>query len=130
MPGRAAAMTLDGLTSRVTSASGATSNVARTSAINSAIRVRSSRPGVPPPTKTVRSVSAANTAPRARTSARSAATYSCWPFAPATDTKSQYSHFLSQNGMCRYRAADARLAHDRRHSTSATPNPATRCRAC
>ena len=94
-------VTLDGLASMVTSASTATEKVFRTVATRPASSSGSTSDGVPPPMKTVLRDSLPRRSPRRLTSVHSASMYASDPVAPATLVKSQYSHFRSQNGMCR-----------------------------
>ncbi len=98
---RESALMLDGLASMVTSAPSATENVVRTVATSSASSSGSTSDGVPPPMNTVSRSSLPRRSPNRRTSAPSASMYATEPVAPATLVKSQYSHFRSQNGMCR-----------------------------
>ncbi len=92
---------LDGFASMVTSAPAATEKVLRTVVTSRASSSGSTKDGVPPPMKTVSRVSRPRRSPRRRTSASSASMYASDPVEPATLVKSQYSHFRSQNGMCR-----------------------------
>jgi len=94
-------LVLEGFASMVTSASTDTENVLLTVATRPASCSGSTSDGVPPPMNTVSRVSRPRRSPSRRTSASRACMYPAEPVEPATLVKSQYSHFRSQNGMCR-----------------------------